>query len=94
MDGAQHQAAKRRMVAQMVCGIPWSEAAVQAGVRTSRTAAYRLLHAVRRDGDVALRDGRHGHATKLREPVRHWPVANTTTLGLCNWGRLEEEDCR
>jgi len=50
------------------------EAARQAGVQTSRTATYRLLQRVRTEGAAALEDQRHGHPTKVREPVRQWLV--------------------
>ena len=43
-----------------------------AGLRISRSTAYHLLKRVRTEGEVALTDGRHGHPTKLRAPLRHW----------------------
>ncbi len=72
MMDEHRQAAKAQLIAGMQRGLPWREAAATAGVQTSRTAAYRLLRAVRTQGDGALRDGRHGHASKLRGPVREW----------------------
>ena len=35
-----------------------------------RAMAYRLLHAVRIKGNIALQDGRHGHPIKLRGEAR------------------------
>jgi transposase len=58
----------------MQAGHSWQEATGQAGVQTSRTAAYRLLQRVRTEGPGALEDQRHGHPTKLRQPVRDWLV--------------------
>lgn len=72
MEEEQRRAAKRQMIVLMQAGHSWQEAADMAGVRTGRSAAYQLLRNVRVRGEVALQDGRHGHATKLREPVRHW----------------------
>jgi len=69
------RAAKARLVAGMVRGLPWREAAEAAGLPTGRTTAYRLRRDVRLRGDAALDEGRHGHASKLREPVRRWVEA-------------------
>lgn len=65
----QRQAAKERLVALMQTGYSWQEALTEAGLQMSRSAVYRLLQAVRTRGKAAIRDGRHGHPAKLREPV-------------------------
>lgn len=57
------------MMELMQAGQSWLEAAHHAGVQTSRSTAYRWWQAYRRQGDVALFDGRHGHPSKAREPV-------------------------
>jgi transposase len=75
MDRQAQCAAKAQMVALMQAGHSWQKAAGQAGVQTSRTAAYRLIQRVRTEGIAALEDQRHGHPTKLRQPVRNWLVA-------------------
>jgi transposase len=72
MDRATSRAAKAQLVAEMLQGSSWQEAARRAGLQTSRTTAYRLLHRVRTEGAAALDDQRHGHPAKLREPVQHW----------------------
>jgi len=72
MEAAAHQAAKAQMVSAMLQGQPWHEAAAAAGIQTSRSAAYRLLQRVRTEGEAALIDGRHGHPSKVRVPVRQW----------------------
>jgi transposase len=58
------------LIAYMDEGYPWQEAAAKAGVVVSRATAYRLW----RDGPSAVDDGRHGHPSKLRDPIRHWLV--------------------
>ncbi len=68
----ERRRAKARLVTGMLSGRPWAEAAADAGVRTSRTAAYRLCRAMGERGDAALADGRRGHASKLRPPIRAW----------------------
>ena len=74
MDRQAQREALAQMIAGMQAGRSWQEAARQAGVQTSRTAAYRLLQRVRTEGVEALEDQRHGHPTKVREPVRQWLV--------------------
>jgi transposase len=46
-------------------GQVWQQASDSAGSRISQSNAYRLIHAVRRHGEAALKDGRHGHPIKL-----------------------------
>ena len=72
MDQEARRAAKAQMVAHMQAGQSWQEAATNAGIQTSRASAYRLLRRVRIEGAVALDDQRHGHPTKVRQPVRDW----------------------
>jgi transposase len=72
MEAAAYRAAKAQVVEQMLQGHPWHEAVVAAGLGISRSTAYQLLKRVRAEGEAALIDGRHGHATKLRAPLRHW----------------------
>jgi transposase len=72
MSQAQEQAAKRQMMDLMQAGRSWKEAATMAGVHTSRSSAYRWLQDYRTRGEAALHDGRHGHASKVREPVLQW----------------------
>lgn len=64
--------AKRQMMDLMQAGTSWREAARQAGVQSSRSTAYRWWQAYRVHGEAALRDGRHGHPAKVREPVLQW----------------------
>ena len=67
---ADYRAAKAALIAYMDEGYPWQEAAAKAGVVVSRATAYRLW----RDGPSAVDDGRHGHPSKLRDPIHHWLV--------------------
>ena len=71
-DHEHHQAAKAQLVLLMQTGYPWHKAAATAGLQISRSTAYRLLQAVRTQGEAALQDGRHGHPAKLREAVLQW----------------------
>jgi transposase len=72
MGEAQRQEAKVKLVTAMLAGCPWQAAATWAGVQTSRSTAYRLRQAYCAGGAEALRDGRHGHPSKLRAPVLQW----------------------
>lgn len=83
MDRQARHAAKTQMVALMQAGQSWQEAAGQAGVQTSRTAAYQLLQRVRTEGTAALEDQRHGHPTKLRQSVRDWLVMFCRAAPAC-----------
>ena len=76
---ADYRAAKAAMIAAMDEGYPWQEAATKAGVVVSRATAYRLWLRAWRDGPSCLDDGRHGHPSKLREPIRQWLVETCTT---------------
>lgn len=72
MEDAQRQEAKAKLAMAMVYGCFWEDAAAWAGIQTSRSAAYRLRQAFSAGGTEALCDGRHGHPSKLRAPVRQW----------------------
>jgi transposase len=72
MEAAAYRAAKMQVVEHMLQGHPWHKAVAAAGLRISRSTAYHLLKRVRTEGEVALAEGRHGHPTKLRPPVRQW----------------------
>ena len=72
MDESERQEAKAKLATAMLYGCSWEDAATWAGVQTSRSTAYRLRQAFCSGGAEALRDGRHGHPSKLREPVLRW----------------------
>ena len=72
MEAERRRGAKRQLIALMQAGHSWQEAATVAGMQISRSGAYRLLQKVRKRGEAALLDGRHGHPTKLRELVREF----------------------
>ena len=69
------QGARLRLVTGLQAGLPWREAAAAAATRSSRATAFRLLRAVRAGGEAALADGRHGHPSKFRQPVKDWLLA-------------------
>ncbi len=70
MDREERRERKAHLVAGMLEGCKWRDA----GIRTSRTAAYRLLRLVRTEGDAPLEERRHGHPYKLTGTVRGWLV--------------------
>jgi transposase len=72
MEQEQRQAAKRQMLELMQAGQPWRAAAAAAGVRVSRSTAYRWQQEVRKRGEAALQDGRHGHPAKVLPRVLQW----------------------
>jgi transposase len=71
MDGqGQRQSAKAHLVAVMQQGYSYQAATVLAGIQVSQSTAYRLCQGVRKQGEAALQDGRHGHPSKLRGAAR------------------------
>ncbi len=74
MDNEERRRRKAQLVASMLEGERWDEAADAAGLKTSQTAAYRLLRLVRTDGDGALEERRHGHPHKVTPSVREWLI--------------------
>ncbi len=75
MDQVERRRAKAQLVANMAEGRSWREAAAEAGLVISRSAAYRLAQRARREGATALEDHRHGYPSKLTAPLRQWLVA-------------------
>src|SRR5229473_7728043 len=65
MEGNKLYMARVQVVQAMEQGLPWYEAAKQAGLQISQSTAYRLRQRMRREGKVALQEGRHGHPVKL-----------------------------
>jgi len=66
----ERQAAREQVIAALLAGQSWQVVSQRADVPLKRAMAYRLLHAVRTRGNIALQDGRHGHPIKLRGEVR------------------------
>ncbi len=60
MEKNERQMARQHLVAAMLAGQSWQEIARAEVLPLKRAMAYRLVHAVRTRGDVALADGRHG----------------------------------
>lgn len=69
MEKEQQRLAKRHVALLMHQGTSWKEATATVGVHISRSTAYRWQTAWRTRGEAAFQEGRHGHLTKLREPV-------------------------
>ena len=70
MEENQLYTARVQVVKAMEQGLPWHEAAKRAGLEISQSTAYRLRQRMRQGGELALREGRHGHPVKLRGEVR------------------------
>src|SRR5579859_5086667 len=70
MQANERYTARIRLVEAMEQGISWHEAAKCAGLQISQSTAYRLRQRMRKAGEQALREGRHGHPIKLRGEVR------------------------
>jgi transposase len=68
----QRRIAKAQLVANMNQGQSWQAAVGSVGLPISRATAYRWQRRVQLEGATALDDQRHGHVSKLREPVRRW----------------------
>ena len=83
MAAAQCHAAKVQLIAGMLRGQPWREAAKAASLQISQATAYRLRSRFLKEGEAALQDGRHGHASKLREPIRKWLEAYCRASPAC-----------
>lgn len=66
----QHQAAREQLITALLEGHSWQQISTGSSVPLKRAMAYRLLHAVRTKGEIALQDGRHGHPSKLRGEAR------------------------
>lgn len=62
--------ARVQVVQAMEQGLAWPEAAKRAGLQISPSTAYRLRQRMRKAGEQALREGRHGHPIKLRGEAR------------------------
>lgn len=70
MDKKKLYLARIQVVEAMEQGLPWHEAAKRAGLQISQSTAYRLRQRMRKAGEQARREGRHGHPIKLRGEVR------------------------
>jgi transposase len=69
MESEQRQTAKKQMMVLMQEGHSWKEATNRAGIRISRSTAYRWFQQFRTRGEAALHDGRHGHIAKMHKPL-------------------------
>ena len=72
MEENRQYLARKQVVEAMEQGLPWHEATKRAGLQVSQSTAYRLRQRMRKAGEQALREGRHGHPVKLRGEVRHF----------------------
>ena len=65
-------AARREFVRSVEEGMTAREAQRRCPVRMHRTTVYRLLKRVKREGELALAERRHGHPRKLRGDILTW----------------------
>jgi transposase len=72
MEESKLYTARVQVVEAMEQGLPWHEAAKQAGLQISQSTAYRLRQRMRQGGKPALHEGRHGHPAKMRGEVREF----------------------
>ena len=70
MESEQRQTTKKQMMVLMQEGYAWQEAASRAGMRISRSTAYRWFQRFRTQGEAGLHDGRHGHIAKMYQPSK------------------------
>jgi len=70
MEESELYLARVQVVEAMENGLSWREAAKRAGLQISQSTAYRLRQRMRKAGEQALREGRHGQPAKLRGEVR------------------------
>ncbi len=66
----QRQVAREQLITAMLEGHTFQEVSQASDIPLKRAMAYRLLRAVRTQGESALQDGRHGHPVKLRGAAR------------------------
>jgi transposase len=66
------QEARRELVRSVQEGMTPREAHRRCSVQMHHTTVYRLLKYVKREGEQALTERRHGHPTKLREDILTW----------------------
>ena len=66
------QEQKQQVVELMQAGHVWSEALAQVGVKVSEASAYGWVRRWRQAGAAGLRDGRHGHVSKMSAEIQVW----------------------
>jgi transposase len=91
MEPEPQRGAKQQMLELMEAGLSWQEAAMTAGVQTSRATAYRWKQEARTRGEAALQDGRHGHPAKVLPPVLHWLESRCQATSLVASSHLQKE---
>lgn len=76
MKDHPERTARLHFLEYLFAGHSWQSAVSQSGLHISRSTAYRLRQRARDEDKAALvfLDDRHGHPSKLTEPVRTWMV--------------------
>ena len=91
MESEQRQAAKKQMMVLMQEGYSWHEATSRAGIRISRSTAYRWFQQFRTRGEGGLHDGRHGHTAKMHKPIQAWLEARCREESTLPSSSLQKE---
>lgn len=91
MNKQEKQQAKLAVVKLMQAGMGWQEAAEQVGIATKRSSAYEWLQKYREQGEEGLRDGRHGHVSKVHEPVVKWLEAKCQENPQISSSQIKEQ---
>lgn len=81
MKDHPERTARLHFLEYLFAGHSWQSAVSQSGVHISRSTAYRLRQRAREEDKAALvfLDDRHGHPSKMTEPVRAWMVELCTS---------------
>lgn len=75
MKDHAERSGRLQLMEYMSTGQSWQEAIAQSKLNVSRSTAYRLAQLGRSGkAELALSDGRQGHAYKLTKPVQEWLV--------------------
>lgn len=74
MKDHPQRTARLQLIEAMFAGHSWQSAVAQSHLQISRSAAYRLVQRARNAEQAALvfLEGRHGHPSKVTQPVQAW----------------------
>ena len=93
MKDHRERTARLQLIEHMSAGHSWQTAVAQSQLHVSRSTAYRLLKLVRDEekAERALLDDRHGHPSKITEPVRLWMTEFCATHPQVASSRVQSE---
>ena len=82
---------KRRAMELMNDGVAWEAANKRARLEYSRRGIQQLYQRWEADGEAALEDNRHGHASKATQAVRTWLKARCAEVPEVRASQLVNE---